>query len=431
MTDMTRGKSMKFLFINTNCSWNKGSAAQVFSTMSAFKQEFPDCEFILISQSYEVDLQAIQNSPNDDCELEVVGYPTNHRLGPLISYVRHTAASLARLILWKCLSLLGFPANSLLREKYLSAYQTADVVIDLSGDSLADGKVPWSLINCLGILHAILLKKPFVIYSQSIGPFNWISRSIVRYCLRRAKVIILREEISERIIRLLKVDEVPICLKADCAFALEPATPEQVNKIMKSEGIDWVCEKPVMGISVSTMLESKDKNYTQLVVKLIDYIIEKFDARVLLIPHVIAPEWVMVDDRVTAKNIFSSVKNKSRVRLILGDYSPSELKGIIGICDLFIGSRMHANIAALSMGVPTIAIGWSHKYSGIMSLFGLEKYAFDYKSVDFETLRRAIDQMWDSKEDLRKSITLKSSEARASALEAASIVKTYLETFCE
>ena len=51
--------------------------------------------------------------------------------------------------------------------------------------------------------------------------------------------------------------------------------------------------------------------------------------------------------------------------------SPIEAKNLISAMDIFVGSRMHATIAALSSGVPTIPVSYSNKFSG---LFGALNY---------------------------------------------------------
>ena len=81
----------------------------------------------------------------------------------------------------------------------------------------------------------------------------------------------------------------------------------------------------------------------------IDYLIEKYDINVLLIPHVYSSS---NDDRKSIKKIYAILKNKSNVEIIRNEYSPDELKGIIGLCDLLVAARMHATIASTSMSIP-------------------------------------------------------------------------------
>ena len=48
-------------------------------------------------------------------------------------------------------------------------------------------------------------------------------------------------------------------------------------------------------------------------------------------------------------------------------------KAVIGQCDFFIGSRMHACIAALSQGVPCVGVAYSMKFAGVFDTVGMER----------------------------------------------------------
>ena len=47
------------------------------------------------------------------------------------------------------------------------------------------------------------------------------------------------------------------------------------------------------------------------------------------------------------------------------DHNCMELKGIISKCRFFVGARTHSTIAAYSMGIPTLVVGYSVKARGI------------------------------------------------------------------
>ena len=391
----------KILFTNTNCSWNKGSAAQVISTIKIFKRFVPDASFTLLSYCPELDTKQSMKY-----NLKVVGY-FSKKQRKLLLFLYHLVIALFRCVLYVTLRKIGLNMNSLLNEKYLKEYTDADIIVDLSGDSFSDSKGGISTINSFGILIGILLKKPIIFFSQSIGPFkNW-TLPLAKFCLNKADLVIVREEITKNYLEKIGIIS-PIYLTADCAFVLEPISYESVEDILLKENIDTT-KKPIIGISANAMLDDEENNYASLMAQIIDYIIErKPNAQVVFVPHVVSMrEDGVGDDRVIDEKIYKMTKNKENVDLIKGDYSPEELKEIIGLCDIFIGGRMHANIAAVSSYVPTMAMAWSHKYYGIMRALGQEKYICDFRTMNFDELKSKINDLWNNKEKIREEFEVK------------------------
>lgn len=410
----------KIIFTNTSiCGWNKGSAAQVISTIKILKHFIPNASFTLISRR-----------PNDinqatKYRLKVVNYFSENSRTMELLFSYHHVADLFRCEIAIMLRKIGLKVNSLLNEKYLKEYAGADLIVDLSGDSFSDSKGGNSPINCLGILIGILLKKPIVFFSQSIGPFRRWTMPLTKFCLNKANLIIVREEITKNYLEEIGIES-PIHLTADCAFVLEPAPYESIEKILSKEKVD-ITKKTLVGISANVMLDDGENNYANSMAQLIDYIIEKLNAQVVFVPHVVGlKDGGRGDDRVMGEKIYKLTKNKENINLIKGDYSPEELKGIIRLCDMFIGGRMHANIAAISSVVPTMATAWSHKYYGIMRTVGQEKYVCDFKTMNFEELRLKIDDLWDNKEKIREELKVKVEEQKRLAWYSGELVRDLL-----
>lgn len=126
------------------------------------------------------------------------------------------------------------------------------------------------------------------------------------------------------------------------------------------------------------------------------------------------------------EKIYKLTKSKENVDLIKGDYSPEELKEIIWLCDIFIGGRMHANIAALSSCVPTMATAWSHKYYGIMRTVGQEKYVCNFKTMNFEELKSKVDDLWDNREKIREELKVKVEDQKKLAWFSGELVRDLL-----
>ena len=128
-------------------------------------------------------------------------------------------------------------------------------------------------------------------------------------------------------------------------------------------------DPPLVGIALSRLLGHRFRprdpdQFEALIATVADYLIEQKGVTVILVSHVLGPGEER-DDRVMARSVYRKLENKTGARLLDGDYRPEELKGVIGRCQLFLGLRMHANIAALAMGVPTFAIAYSRKTHGI------------------------------------------------------------------
>src|SRR5690606_14730126 len=55
---------------------------------------------------------------------------------------------------------------------------------------------------------------------------------------------------------------------------------------------------------------------------------------------------------------------------------------IIGDSYLIVGSRFHALVSALSQNIPSIALGWSHKYKTLFSEFEVSDFSFEVPNDD-------------------------------------------------
>ena len=406
----------KILFTNTNCSpLNKGSAAQVISTCETLRTLIPNLDITLMSHHPELDskLCRIHN-------IEVVSDMwlrlPHVRVWHFIYYrIFHPLFN----ILWAILFKIGLSPMSI-KNPIIQEYLSADAIVDLSGDSFSDSKYGPSISISSTILFGMSLKKPIVIYSQSIGPFKWaVTTLLARYCLDKANLIIVREEITKNYLEELGIKP-PIYLTADCAFVLDTAPDGRIEKILSKEKVDTT-KRPLIGISANAMLDDEENNYVNSMAQLIDYAIKKLNAHAVFVPHAAA-------DKVIDEKIYKLVKNKENINSIKGEYSPEELKGIIRRCDIFIGGRMHANIAALSSHVPTIATAWSHKYYGIMRVVGQEKYVCDFKTMNFEELKSKIDDLWDNKEKIQELLKFKVEDQKELAWFSGELVRDMLNS---
>ncbi len=219
-------------------------------------------------------------------------------------------------------------------------------------------------LNC-----AVAAGVPVIFLAQSIGPFRAPAeaRAWLRVA-RRARLTTVRESFSYRYVTdELGLDSARVRQTADPAFLLEPPPPPRVAELLAHHGIDAgrpvVALAPSCGISRYSRLDPAE--HLQAWRSVIDFFTRELGTQVVLIPHV-QERQPANDDRILVRELLQLAAHPA-VRAADGDYSASELKGIIGACEFAVAERMHAGIAGLSSGVCTVLIGYSVKARGIMS----------------------------------------------------------------
>lgn len=286
----------------------------------------------------------------------------------------------------------------LIADPELRSFHKADVIIDLSGDMLTeDYGVHVAISHYIPILNALLLRRPVYICAQSIGPFKW-TRLLARWIFKRARAITLREKTSFQHLSSLRADTAPAVLTADLAFLLPAASSDRIKDILALEQIDHEA-RPLIGVSVSSILEREyesgqrdsQASFVKEVAQALDEFCAEHGTSVLLVSHVTGPV-LHKDDRQISRRVAELMQGTAFA--LDGEYRPEELKGIISHCTMFVGARMHANIAALSSNVPVLALSYSHKAQGIMGLLDQAQWSIAGRQLTGQSLINMMRQLW-------------------------------------
>lgn len=419
----------KILITNAWSWFNKGDAAIVITMVQALRKYIPEAEISLISYTPEVD------------SLKYKNYKIEVLRGLRVSESARITKGITIFSQWIRRSLWGVLYSFLKKDirwlkgqdrEVLDKYAQNDIIVSCGGEVIW-GNAGYILNNLLEIFFGKLLNKPVVIYAHSIGPFNGkLAELIARVFLNQADLITLREWISKEYLRIIKVTKPPIIVTADSAFMLHPVSPPKAKELLFKEGIDL--KRMHVGMTFRRWIfpnseypEVKHKKYVTEMSKIVDYIIERLRAVIVFMPQVIVANSGMEDDRTVAQEIFQLLNNKNDFKMLIKDFSPEELEGIIGQMDLFIGTRMHSNIFALSMYVPTIAIGYRHKTIGIMKMLGMEKYVCDISNIKFEDVVQKVEDALVNRENIKNRLKVEMKKIRNRALYNAELVKNCLD----
>ncbi|MBT8039775.1 MAG: polysaccharide pyruvyl transferase family protein [Gammaproteobacteria bacterium] len=94
------------------------------------------------------------------------------------------------------------------------------------------------------------------------------------------------------------------------------------------------------------------------------------------------------NDLEFARSVLGGLDSKwrSRIHLLRGDYSPRQLKGMIGTLDLFVGTRLHPSLFAASMGVPLMTVHDHPKVRGFMRQIGQERWHLTLNGLGSDAL---------------------------------------------
>lgn len=208
---------------------------------------------------------------------------------------------------------------------------------------------------------------PLIILPQTIGPFK--SKENYDFAvniLRHAKYVFVRDSKFEDELKQLGI---PYERTKDLSAFMKPLAIN-VNIKGNAVGIN------VSGLTYSNKfkgLENQFDVYPDLIDKLICHF-RDLGHYVYLIPHSYCYESPERDndDLVACRTAYSRLLDKKNVEVIDKDLIAPEVKYVISKMNFFIGTRMHANFAAIYTKVPVFGLAYSYKFAGAFNANGLD-----------------------------------------------------------
>ncbi len=373
---------------------NMGVSALSASLIKIFQSVNPDSKFFFFIGNKNDESQELRIHGNT-IQIELL----NHRLSPRASFKEHLFGLFFMSLLYKVIPVKGLRSLILKSNHRLKTIVDADIIGDIKGgDSFSDlYGFQRMVFETIPNFIVIMLGKRIVLFPQTFGPYkNYISKIIAAYILKKSNCIMARDNKSMDVaLSLLKgsTHNRRVTLCPDVAFSLDVEVPRNIavypdNSIFNTNGI--------IGINVNGLLYNGGYtrnnmfklsiNYKDFILELTQKLLNNFEANLILVPHTYAPPGSVESDNDACKKVYESLSKdfQRRVFHVIGEYNQSEIKNIIGECDFFIGSRMHACIAALSQGIPTIGIAYSRKFVGVFDTVGVASLVVDARSIEYE-----------------------------------------------
>lgn len=377
----------RIAIIGSALSGNKGAAAMLESAVQTLDARIDDVEFTLLSMYPRED-----EAQNHYDNLRII--PANPKqLGVTIN-------SLA-------LAYRLFPfLRSMLRRhsRAIRALSEADVLLDQGGITFTDGREKFLIYNIASILPAFNTGTPVFKCAQAIGPFrNPINRLASKTFLPKVSTIVTRGRITQEFAEGLGLTN--LFPGADYAFSLEMSGTE-ADEVSPFVDLDFFADGGVVGVCPSVVLQRKVEagggDYIQTMVDFIQYL-QAQGRKVLLVPHSVrtGTEKTHNNDLPLCREIYQRLNSTRGLVFLDREYSSQQLRYLIGRCDLFVASRFHAMVSSLAMAVPTLVIGWSHKYREVLEMFECEEWAFGHDQLSRDYLTSRFEELTQVREEVK------------------------------
>lgn len=257
------------------------------------------------------------------------------------------------------------------------------------GDGFSDiyGERLWNS-RLREIKFAMKTKTPLILLPQTIGPF------------KNAQILAEAKQIMEYADKIY-VRDTQYAKKLD-KMGIKYKLTNDLSAYMKPEPWDIDIKPDSIGINVSGLAYSNNFRdlagqfaaYPELMTKLVRHF-QKKGKTVYLIPHAYGyndPEWDN-DDMISGREFYNSLEDKTNVILIDKDLISPQVKYVISKMSFFIGTRMHANFAAIFTKVPVFGLAYSFKFQGAFENNGICNRTAMINNITSADIPRIIEQI--------------------------------------
>jgi colanic acid/amylovoran biosynthesis protein len=394
---------MKILVINLHSSRNAGDDMLTRLTVEQLLQSFDNPELIL--------------AMNDPASYNGTGTTVGSFMTWLKQQDGRWRPVLGPLALWMSLCIVFWYriiGTMVLRctprcyRSLIRAYLEADLVISSAGNYLYSSGlvgVPF-LVAVYTMAYGWLAGKPLYTMPQTVGPLrrSW-ERCLTKWIVGKMRLMFVRDNVSWQTLKAIGVSHVKCRLVPDIAFALPPSPPEQGKQLLHRNGVD-LAHRPLLGVTLinwgaQSRLFTRQETYETAVAAAIRAFVTHYQGQAVLFSQVQGPT-LAEDDRVPAGRVRERLmKLGDRVTFIEGSVEPETLKAAYGQMDLFLGTRLHSNIFALSEGVPALTIQYQYKTRGVLSMLDLENWVVEIEHVTAKNLTTCLEKLWAEQDDIR------------------------------
>jgi polysaccharide pyruvyl transferase WcaK-like protein len=256
--------------------------------------------------------------------------------------------------------------------------------------------------------------------STGIGGGRWYKAWLYRRTMEESDFCFFREPHSCASMKQICRDPGKLRIAPDPAFAMRPAPPEAAREVLER------CEpyrrarqshRPIIAVTAlekgrvyagfrpDLQGQAKRQAHAQYLAAILDNLIDKYQAFVLLLPHSVETD---ASDAVAARHVIEQMKATPADYTILEpDCGPRVLKSIIGACDFLVGERTHSVIAGISVGTPFAVLTnrQDTRTHGIVgAMCRCEDQIVDMDTASEQEAAQRICELFETRDATRKSL---------------------------
>lgn len=338
-------RSPRILLIGIGGVYNYGCEAILRGTEQIIREVYPDADIVYASPRHLDDQHRLMGST-----VRVVKRPLIHR---------YSIRNILRILL----SMTPIHWDPITDSQQL--LNQVDAILSIGGDLYTLGPGGRYSTSLAKYGEAAIRKGiASILWGASVGPFAGNPKAEVYFSrhLRRLSLIMAREPATVDYLHSLGIiDNVIPC--ADPAFVVAP----DLIANFTAQPRDSV----TIGVNLSplSLTYSSDAVHESIHLQgqAIQNLIEAFNAKILLIPHVVCDFNEKDDDRLHLRKVKECIQPEYQkaVSLLDSDAGFIDVKKELVHCDVVLAARMHCAISALSARVPTILLSYSRKAEGM------------------------------------------------------------------
>jgi polysaccharide pyruvyl transferase CsaB len=281
-----------------------------------------------------------------------------------------------------------------LREDVLPALEPLDLFILGGGGILFDREVAIYLRE-VELAHE--LNVAVMIYGVSAGPLEDArSQALVVRCFEIADAATVRDWRAKNVLEYSGVRR-EIRVTADPALLIEREPLSE--HALQMEGL--TNRRRLVGMSVRepgpAAPDLAGMEYHSLLANAADYIVDRLDADIVLVPMERRQHDLQHSHAVLAR-----MRGVHHASVLRGEYSSGQLLSLIGHFEFVVGMRLHFLILAALQNVPFLPLPYAPKVAGFVEELGLEPPSFE--GLNAGRLIALIDRAWDERDRIREKI---------------------------